>query len=36
MYQMGLKTGDIELNLQGRIGLETEKFCVIPCECNNF
>ena len=29
-----MKTGD--LDLQGQIGLETNKFCVIPCECNNF
>ena len=36
MCQMGLKTGDLDLELQGQIGLETEKFCVIPCECNNF
>ena len=31
-----LKTGDLDLDLQGEIGLETQKFCVIPCECNNF
>ena len=31
---MGLKTGD--LDLQGQIGLETKKFCVIHCECNYF
>ena len=30
-----LKTGELELNLQGQIGLETQKFCVIPCECKN-
>ena len=30
-----LKTGDLDLDLQGEIGLETQKFCVIPCECNN-
>ena len=34
MSQTGLKTGD--LDLQDQIGLETIKFCVIPCECNNF
>ena len=34
MSQTGLKTDD--LDLQGQIGLETEKICVIPCECNNF
>ena len=34
MSQMGLKTGD--LDFEGQIGLETKKFCVIPCECNNF
>ena len=27
-----MKTGD--LDLQGQIGLETNKFCVIPCECD--
>ena len=38
MFQMGLKTGDLDLDLQGGIGLENEiiKFCVILCECNNF
>ena len=34
MFQMGSKTGD--LDIQGQIDLETKKFCVIPCECNNF
>ena len=34
MSQAGLKTGD--LDLQGQISLETIKFCVIPCELNNF
>ena len=34
MFQTGLKTDD--LDLQGQISLETEKNCVIPCECNNF
>ena len=34
MSQTGLQTGD--LDLQGQIGLETIKFCVIPCECINF
>ena len=29
---MGLKSGKLDLDLQGQIGLET---CVIPCECNN-
>ena len=36
MSQMGLKTGDLDLDHQGQIGLETIKFCVIPCEWNNF
>ena len=36
MFQMGLKTGDLDLDLQGQIGLETKKYYVIPCECNNF
>ena len=36
MCQMGLKTGDLDLDLQGQIGLETKNFCVIPCECSNF
>ena len=36
MSQTGLKTGDLDLDLQGQIGLETLTFCVIPCECNNF
>ena len=36
MSQTGLKTGDLDLDLQGQIGLETKKFCVISCECNNF
>ena len=31
---MCLKTDD--LDLQRQIGLETSKFCVIPCECDNF
>ena len=34
MSQTGLKTGD--LDLQGQIGLDIKKFCVIPCESNNF
>ena len=25
MFQKGLKTGDLELDLQGQIGLETKK-----------
>ena len=33
---MVLKTGDFDLDLQGQIGLETLKFCAIPCECDNF
>ena len=33
---MDLKTGDLNLDLQGQIGLETYKLCVIPCECDNF
>ena len=36
MSQTGLKTGNLDLDLQGQIGLETIKFCVIPCECNSF
>ena len=36
MSQTGLKTRDLDLDLQGQIGLETKIFCVIPCECNNF
>ena len=36
MSQTGFKTGDLDLDLQGQIGHETIKFCVIPCECNNF
>ena len=36
MSQTGLKTGDLYFHLQGQIGLETKKFFVIPCECNNF
>ena len=36
MCQTGLKSGDLNLDLQGQIGLETKNFCVIPCECNNF
>ena len=36
MSQTGLKTGNLDLDLQGQIGLETIKFCVIPCECSNF
>ena len=34
MSQMDLKTDD--LDLQGQISLKTEKFSVIPCECDNF
>ena len=33
MSQSGLKTSDHDLDLQGQIGLKTEKFCVIPCKC---
>ena len=29
MCQTGLKTGDLDLDIQGQIGLET-KFCIIP------
>ena len=36
MSQVGLKTGDLDLDLQGQIGLKTKKIYVIPCECNNF
>ena len=35
MFQTGLKTGDLGLDLQGQIGLETIKFCILY-ECNNF
>ena len=31
MSQAGLKTGDLDLGLQGQIGIETKKFCVNPC-----
>ena len=34
MSRKSLITGD--LDLQGQIGLENKKNCVIPCECNNF
>ena len=34
MSQMFLKTGDFDL--QGQVSLETQKFCVNPCECDNF
>ena len=36
MSQTGLKTGEIDLDLQGQIGLETKTFFTIPYECNNF
>ena len=36
MSQIGLKTDDLNLDLKGQIGLETTKFCVIPCEWKNF
>ena len=36
MSHTGLKTGDHDLNLKGKIGVKTLKFCVIPCEGNNF
>ena len=36
MAQMCLRTGELDLDLQGQIALKTSKFCVIPCECNNF
>ena len=36
MSQTGLKTDDIDFDLQGQIGIETKKICVIPCECSNF
>ena len=32
---MGLKTADLDLDLERKIGLETETFYVIPCEWNN-
>ena len=34
MSQRGLKTGDLDRDLQGQIGLESKKFCVIPYEWN--
>ena len=36
MFQADLETGGLDLDLQGQIGFETDKFCMIPCECNNF
>ena len=36
MSQMGLKTFYLDLDLQGQIGLQTLKICVIPCECTIF
>ena len=36
MSHPGLKTGDHDLDLKGKIGVKTSKFCAIPCECNNF
>ena len=30
-----LKIGDLDLDIQGQIGLETQRFCVASCECNN-
>ena len=30
MCQTGLKTGDLDRDLQDQIGLETKKICVIP------
>ena len=30
MCQTGLKTGDLDRDLQAQIGLETKKICVIP------
>ena len=36
MSQIGLKTDDLNLDLQVQIGLKITKFCVIPCECKNF
>ena len=32
MPQIGLKTGDLDLDLQGQIGLETKNIYVIPFE----
>ena len=34
MSELCSKTGDFDLDLQCQS--ETYKFCVIPCECNNF
>ena len=31
---MCLKTVDLDLDLQGQIGLENKKICVIPCDQN--
>ena len=36
MSQKSLRTGDLDRDLQGQIGLKTKKICVISCECNNF
>ena len=33
---MSLKTGDLDLDLQGQIGLETYKFCVIFMNATTF
>ena len=36
MCQTGLETGDLDLDLQGQIGLETKKFCVIFVNATTF
>ena len=35
MSQTDLNDGELDLDLQGQIGLETKQFCVIPCGWNN-
>ena len=37
MSQTGLKTGEVDLDLQDNLVLKFKnKICVIPCEFNNF
>ena len=33
---MRLKTGDLDLDLEGQIYHEHLNVCVIPCDCDNF
>ena len=35
MSQTILKNDDLDLGLKGKIGLDTLKVCVIPCESDN-